>query len=89
MSIVRPTSEDRARFRDECPLYIRAAARAMYARFIELGFRPPYAENDGAWEDLAAVAINASGDCLKNGAPRMQPRDYVPIAPFQRGMFNA
>ena len=57
---IRPTSSDRVWFRDNCASDVKAAAKAMFNRFAELGFKPPYGENDGAWEDLADFALRAA-----------------------------
>jgi len=58
--MIRATSAERIEFREICHPAIKAAAEAMYERIVELGFRPPYAKDDGAWHDLADFALKAA-----------------------------
>lgn len=62
--IIRRTPEERVAFKDNCPPYVKAAAKAMFDRYAELGYKPPYGEDDGAWEDLADIAIRVAAKVM-------------------------
>ena len=58
--MLRPTVEERDRFRQDCSPVVNVAAEAMRNRLRELGIRSPFADDDTAWCDLADVAIRAA-----------------------------
>lgn len=56
----RLTDSERIRFSITASPETRRVASAMFARFEQLGIRPPFEKNDTAWCDLADIAIKAS-----------------------------
>jgi hypothetical protein len=57
---LRRTPEERAVFSKSCSAQVRAAADAMYERFVELDIEPPFAADDSAWPDLADIALRTA-----------------------------
>lgn len=58
--MIRPTIQERADFAESAPQSVRAAALAMRGRFKELGIRPPFADDDVAWVDLADITLRSA-----------------------------
>lgn len=60
--VIRRTPEERAHFAEVCSPGVRAAANALHDRFDQLGVRPPFADDDTAWTDLADIAIYVASE---------------------------
>lgn len=59
--MIRPTTQERYDFAQNCDPRIRAAGKAMHDRCIECGIKPPFKADDLAWIDLADCVIRVYG----------------------------